>query len=168
MRDFRLTKLADVLVNYSVGVKKGDIVRLAGSTACEPLILEIGRQVVAAGGHLLVRMSPEELGEVILKGANDEQLGYVNPISVFEVERIDCHIGIWGETNTRSLTHVDPKHIGLQQSARKPLLDTFMKRAAQGTLRWVGTQFPTQGMCPGCRDEFGRVRGFCLCRRVAQ
>jgi aminopeptidase len=87
-------------------------------------------------------MVPEELQEIFLKEANDAQLRYVNPVNLFEYERMDCSIGIWAEENTRGLTNCDPKRIGLSQAARKPLMDLFMKRAATGALKWVGTQFP--------------------------
>src|SRR5688500_19471416 len=100
MRDPRLEKLADVLVNYSVGVKKDHVVRLSGPPLAQPLVAEIYRKVLAAGGHPLVRMNPEELQEIFLKNAGDEQRRFLNPISVFEYERIDCSVGIWGEENT--------------------------------------------------------------------
>src|SRR5688500_1152636 len=144
MRDPRLEKLADVLVNYSVAVKKDQVVRVSGPPLAQPLVAEVYRKVVAAGGHPLVRMSPEELGEIFLKHASDEQLGYVSPLTMREYETIDCSIGIWAEENTKSLTNIDPKRIGLQQAARKPLMEIFMKRAAEGQLKWTGTQFPTQ------------------------
>ena len=145
MRDPRLAKLADVLVNYSTGVKKGQIVRIQGAPVAQPLLVEIYRKVIDAGGNPLVRMAPEEAGEIFLKQASDEQLTFINPVALVEVEKIDCHIGVWAEENTKSLTNVEPKRIGLQQAARKPIFDTFMKRAATGHLKWVGTQYPTQG-----------------------
>jgi aminopeptidase len=144
MRDPRLAKLADVLVNYSVGVKKGQLVRLSGPPVAQPLIVELFEKVTEAGGHCTTRMVPEELNEIFLKFANDEQLRYVNPISVYEAESIDCSIGIWAEENTRSLTNCDPERIKVTQAARKPLMDVFMKRAGSGALHWVGTQYPTQ------------------------
>src|SRR5215217_1075068 len=143
MRDPRLEKLADVIVNYSVGVKPGQVVRISSPAVATPLVLEIYRSVVRAGGHPLVRVSPEELQEIFLKDATDEQLRFVNPISVFEIERIDCSIGVWADENTKSLSNVDPKRMGLSQAARKPLMDVFMKRTAEGSLKWCGTQFPT-------------------------
>jgi aminopeptidase len=145
MRDPRLEKLADVLVRYSVGVKKDNVVRISGPPLAQPLIAEIYRKVIAAGGHPLLRMSPEELGEIFLKHASEEQLRYVSPLQMREYETIDCSIGIWAEENTKSLSNVDPKRIGMSQAARKPLMEVFMKRAAEKQLRWTGTQFPTQG-----------------------
>ncbi|HLL90937.1 MAG TPA: aminopeptidase [Tepidisphaeraceae bacterium] len=143
MRDPRLEKLADVLVNYSVGVKKDQLCRISGPPVSQPLVIELYRKVVAAGGHPTVRMVPEELNEIFLKSATDDQLQFCNPVSLFEYEKIDCSIGIWAEENTKALTNCDPKKIGLTQAARKPLMDVFMKRAAEGSLRWVGTQYPS-------------------------
>jgi aminopeptidase len=62
-----------------------------------------------------------------------------------ETEKLDVSIGIWADDNTKALSNVDPKRMGLQQSARKPIMETFMRRAAAGGLKWNGTQFPTQG-----------------------
>ncbi len=67
MRDPRLTKLAEVLVNYSVGVKPGQLVRIGGSPVASPLVVELYRAVVKAGGNPMVRMAMEELSEIMLK-----------------------------------------------------------------------------------------------------
>lgn len=142
MRDPRLTKLAGVLVNYSVGVKPGQLVRINGGPIASDLVLEIYREVIKAGGNPLVRMVPDELSEILLKEGSDEQLRYVNPIAVMESEKIDCSIGIWAGDNTRSMTNADPHKMGIVATARKPLSTLFMKRAAEGSLRWVGTQYP--------------------------
>ncbi|HEY2587209.1 MAG TPA: aminopeptidase [Tepidisphaeraceae bacterium] len=144
MRHPRLEKLADVLVNYSVGVKKGQTVRISGEPVAQPLIVELYRKVLATGGHPLVRMSPDELAEIFYKNASDEQLRYFSPIALYEVENVDCTIGIWAEENTKALTNCDPKKIGIAQAARKPYMEIFLNRAAEGKLHWTGTQFPTQ------------------------
>ena len=144
MRDPRFGKLADTLVNYSVGVKKDQLVRINGSPLSRPLVREIYERVLQAGGHPMVRLAAEELEELFLKNAGESQLSYCNPITLYEYEHIDCSIGIWAEENTRSLTHADPEKLRLSQAARKPLLDTFLRRAGEGKLKWVGTQYPTQ------------------------
>jgi aminopeptidase len=142
MRDPRLEKLADVLVNYSVGVKPNQLVRISGPPVAQPLLIELFRKVLLAGGHPDARMGPEELGEIKYKLANDEQLKYVSPLALFEIEKIDCSIGVWGEENTKALSNVDPKRMGMAQAARKPIFERFMQRAAEGSLKWSGTQFP--------------------------
>ena len=47
------------------------------------------------------------------------------------------------DANTRALSQVDPKRQAIAQKARKPLMETSMKRAAEGSYRWSLTLFPT-------------------------
>ncbi|MDX9971988.1 MAG: aminopeptidase [FCB group bacterium] len=144
MRDPRLDKLAQVLVNYSAKVQPGNIVRIVGAPVAEPLVVALFREVVRRGAHPVVRMGPEICIEIFLLEASDEQLQYLNPLAMHEVETIDCSIGIWADTNTRSLTNVDPARQAMAGKARKPISTTFLKRAAEGKLHWAGTQYPTQ------------------------
>jgi aminopeptidase len=160
MRDPRLSKLAQVLVNYSVAVKPGQLVRINGPMVAWPLVVEIYREVVAAGGHPMVRMQPEEVSEILLKTGTDEQLRYVNPVTANEYATIDCSIGIWGEENTKSLSNIDPKKMALGQTARRPLMEVFMKRAAEGTLHWSGTQFPCQAAAQDAEMSLAEYEDF--------
>ncbi len=160
MQDPRFEKLADVLVNYSAAVKKGDLVRISGAPIAAPLVTAIYRRVVAAGGNPFVRMAPEELSEIMLKNATEAQLQFISPINKNEVETIDCSIGIWAEENTKSLTHCDARRMGLSQAARKPIMDVFMRRAAEKQLRWCGTQFPTQASAQDAEMSLGEYEDF--------
>jgi aminopeptidase len=155
-----MTKLADVLVNYSVGVKKGQLVRINAPPAAAALVAEVYRQVLAAGGNATVRMAPDELGEILLKQGSDEQLKYLNPIAMYEYEKIDCSIGIWAEENTRSQSNCDAKRMSLSQAARKPIMDIFMKRSAEGSLKWVGTQFPCQAAAQDAEMSLAEYEDF--------
>ena len=160
MRDPRLEKLADVLVNYSVGVKAGQLVRIKSPPVAQPLAEDLYRKVLTAGGYPMLRMNPEELDEILFKHASDEQLSYLNPVDVYEYETVDAYIGIWGEENTRALTNCDPKKLGLKEAARKPLLDTFLKRAASGSFKWCGTQFPSQGAAQDAEMSLAEYEDF--------
>lgn len=144
MVDPRLTKLANVLVNYSVAVKPGQLVRISGPTIAEPLIVELYRAVIRAGAHPSVHMVPEATSEIMYKEASEEQLKYISPIAWSIVENIDASIGIWASENTKALSNCDPTRQAIASAAQKPLKDRFFERAAKGELRWVGTQFPCQ------------------------
>ena len=145
MNDPRIKRLAEVLVNYSAGVKKDQLVRIAAPPLATPLVLAIYREVLAAGGQPFVRMVPEELGELLARSGSDEQLRFCNPVTLYEYEKVDCSIGIWADENTRALSNCDPERLAAIQSARRPLNDVFFNRAAAGKLHWVGTQYPTNG-----------------------
>ncbi|MCK6472797.1 MAG: aminopeptidase [Planctomycetes bacterium] len=143
MRDARLDKLADVLVNYSVAVKPGQLVRISGSPCAQALIEALYERVLKAGAHPLVRVGLDGIEEIFFKNASDEQLAYLPPMALEEIKTIDASIGLWSEFNTKELSSVDPKKQGKASAARKPIMEVFMKRAASGELRWTGTLFPT-------------------------
>jgi aminopeptidase len=147
MRDPRLDKLAAVIVNYSTGVKPGQIVRLTGDPIATPLIEALYEKLIQAGAHVELRMAPDSLQNIFYKHASDEQLAHVSPLVQHEVETIDVSIGIWAESNTKSLTNVDPTRQAKSSAARKPIFKVFMQRAAldktdPNKLNWCGTQYP--------------------------
>jgi aminopeptidase len=154
MRDQRLDKLADVLVNYSVKVRPGQLVRVTGDAVGSPLLEAVFEAVLKAGGHPLLRLTHSACNDIFLQQASEEQLKYVDPVLMAEVNEIDATIGLWADVNTKSATRVDPKRAGMRSTARRPYFELFMKRAAAAEfpdqhpgvkpLKWVGTQYPTQ------------------------
>src|ERR1700754_4870171 len=58
------------------------------------------------------------------------------------------------------MSNVDSKKLGISQGARKPLMDTFMKRAASGKLRWSGTQFPCQAAAQDAEMSLSEYEDF--------
>ena len=144
MRDPRLDKLAKVLVNYSTGVRRGQLVRISGSTVAQDLIEAIYEHVLRAGAHPQVRCAPDSLTDLFLELADEHQLKYLSPLARHEIETIDVSIGLWAETNTRHLSNVDPVRQAMTSAARRPIMSTFMNRAKEGELKWCGTLFPTE------------------------
>ncbi len=144
MTDPRLNRLAKVLVNYSVGVKPGQLVRISGASVAEPLIIELYREVILAGGNPAVFMTPEECAELLYKYGNEDQLKYISPMTWAMVEKIDASIGIWASGNTKALSNCDPGKQAISSAALRPFKDKFFERASKGDLKWCGTQFP----CP--------------------
>jgi aminopeptidase len=142
MTDPRFDKLADVIVNYSTQVRKGDLVRLAGPVVGRPLLAALYKAVVKAGGHPFFNVTFDECQETRLLEASDEQLQFANPVDLFMVDAIDVSISLWGEDNTKALTQIDAGRQALAGQSRRPMMSKFFQRAAEGKLRWCGTQFP--------------------------
>ena len=143
MKDPRLTKLAQVLMRYSLQVRPNQLVRISGNAIAAPLIAEAYREAVEIGAHPFPRVSVDGLEEIFYKQASDNQLRYVSPLLADEVERVDASLGIWGSWNTRGLTGVDPKRMAMRREAMREVNKRFLDRAAAGALRWCGTQYPT-------------------------
>jgi aminopeptidase len=143
MKDPRTIRLAETLVNYCVEVQPGDKVFLRGSLASRPLVREIYRQIICAGGHPLVQYDDEALDEIFFKKATDDQLQYIAEPSKLIVETYDCIINARGAFNTRALSGVNPSKQSLARKAGSELGARIMQRAAEGSLRWVTTMYPT-------------------------
>ena len=143
MVDTRIEKLADLLVNYSVGVRKGDKAVIEGSILAEPLIKAVYAKVLQAGGNPILRIQPEGIDELFYKYASDEQLQHVPPPDKLIVDTYDVRIFIWGIENTKALTSVDPAKTVLRSQARRELMQTSMRRSASGEYRWTLALYPT-------------------------
>ncbi len=149
MIDPRLEKLADILVNYCAAVRPGDWVRVQADLLALPLVHEVQRLILQAGGHPSVHLSADELEESFLRVASDEQLAWIAPTEPVINDQIDVSIRIAATSNTRALTGIDPSKPRLFQNARRDLRRDHMQRAAAGNLRWVLTQYP----CPAYAQE---------------
>ena len=142
MRDPRIDKLAHLLVTYSTEVRPDQLVRISGPPVSRPLLAALFRQVLRAGGHPFVQMSPDECEEILLAEGSEAQLRHESALDLHMVDQIDVSIGIWGEDNTKSLSCADPARQAWRSLARRPYRAKLMERAAKGELRWVGTQMP--------------------------
>lgn len=145
MADIRVSKLAKLLVNYSLRLKKGDTFMINCKTACEPLLKEVYKEAILAGAHPIVFNNPEELNEIFLKYGSDEQLSYVPPYSLDLIKTVDAYLTICGEHNTKSFSNIDPTRMKLRSQAMAEYSKIYMERMGNGSLRWCGTQFPTNG-----------------------
>lgn len=149
MHDPRFDQLAHVLVNYSAGVRPGDLVSVSAPPIAMPLIRALYTQILHAGGNPVWTANDESLTEILLQHASEDQLRFLSPLDLQRVDAIDVHIGIWAEENTRAFSRFDPARSAAREATRKPVLKRFMERAAlaqqgkPGGLRWTGTAYPT-------------------------
>jgi len=143
MADPRVQKLAKLLIEYSLKIKKGDVLLIRGPAEAAPLIREGYRAALRRGANVEMQLGIEGLAEIFYAEASPAQLAWVSPTARHQTRRIDAMLGIWAETNTRALTSADPKRMAAAAKARRPLSKLFLDRAAKGELRWVGAQWPT-------------------------
>lgn len=144
MTDPRMQKLADVLVNYSTKVRPGDWVGISGDASAIGGLRAIYAAVVRAGGNPMLLISDEQMGRTFLRDANDDQLNWISPTTMQFYEEGDVFISLRSTTNTRAMTNIDAKRAQQVQAARRPIMKTYMQRSAEGSFRWVLTQYPTE------------------------
>ena len=81
MTDPRLKRLADVLVNYSIKVQPGDWVYINSSVTALPLLEEVYRSVLKAGGNVTTNIYTDTLNETFYKEAKEAQLDWISPVA---------------------------------------------------------------------------------------
>ena len=144
MSDPRVAKLADLLVNYSLQLQPGQLLRIDAGTVAAPLVTEAYRAALRAGANDRTRIEVEWLDVISVAEANDEQLVFVSEVDRFEVEQVHAVMTIWAERNTRALTQADPQRVSRRIASRRELTKRFWERIDGGEATWVGTRFPTE------------------------
>jgi aminopeptidase len=139
-----MEKLAKLLVEYSLKVKKGDLMCISASDAASPLVRASYREAIKAGAHVTTRVAVDGLSEIFYNEAGEDQLTFVSPFDRFDNEKATVLLTLWGGTNPKSLTGIDPKRIAKARKARFEITKIFMERTAKGEMRWCGTMFPNQ------------------------
>lgn len=143
MIDQRVQKMANLLVNYSLELKKGDRFMIKGSDATLPLIKEVYREAIKVGAHPEININIAALQEILYKEGSDQQIEYISPIEELTMKQYDAFLMIGGDHNTRPFAGIDSSRIVKSRMARKDLRLTFSKRAASGDLNWCITHYPT-------------------------
>ena len=142
-----LEKYAEILVDYSVKVQKGDLVLIrAQSPICQPLVKEIYKLVLKRGANPVVRCTMDGLSEDFIKYANDEQLEYIDPMTRIEYEKVDKLISIGAPENVKNMARADAKKMAKRSKATRELSSAMLKRSAEGKMNWVIADYPTQAL----------------------
>ena len=146
MADPRLTKLAHLLVNYSVELQPGQQLVLVTHPLAHALTLAVYEEAIKAGAYVFIRQEVPGVEELFYTYASDAQLDYVSPVSRLVYETFDAMINLWAEHNTRELSAIDGQRIARASKAGAPLTKIVMNRSARKEFNWVLTAAPTQAM----------------------
>lgn len=146
MPDPRISKLAQIMVQYSLNLQPGEQFVLRTSPLAEELNLELYKEAILAGAHVTLQVSLPGSAEVFFKNASDAQLEYIPPIRRMINETFDASLYIEAEHNTRELSGVDPERQSLFSKANAEISKIFLARAARKELKWCLTVYPTHSM----------------------
>ena len=146
MTDPRVSKLAKILVHYSVELKPDQQVVIRTAPVADELTLAVYEEAVKAGAHPFIMNAVPGTEEAFFKYASDAQLDYISPVRKMINEAFDASISLWTEYNTRNLSGIAPVRIARARKASAPLTKTMLDRAARGELRWTLTVYPNNAM----------------------
>ena len=146
MPDPRVTKLAKVLVHYSIAAQPKQQVLIRTNPMADELTLAVYEETIKAGAYPFIMNDVPGTQEVFYKYATEDQLDYVSPVARMVMEDFDASIYLGADTNTRKLSGVDPKRMARARKANSTMMKTSMQRSAAGKFNWVVTVFPNNAM----------------------
>jgi aminopeptidase len=155
-----VTRLGKLIVEYSLELQPGQIFRIDGPDIASPLILSLYRAALAVGALPYSTVSVDGLLETLLEEGSEEQLTHVSPLQVHEIDTIDALATVWSETNTRSLTRVDPGRHARFLKAQRQLSNRRWERISAGEMRWCGLLYPTNAHAQDADMSLGAYEDF--------
>jgi aminopeptidase len=160
MPDPRVSKLAQVLIHYSLELEAGQQCFIRTAPLAEELTLEVYTEAIKAGAHVFVQNAVPGAEEIFFKHASDEQLEYISPVRKLLLETFDAMLSIGAEHNTRALTAVDPERMARIHRVNAPLTKSFFERAARKEANWCYTEFPTHASAQEADMSLGDYQDF--------
>ncbi len=157
MKDPRQKKLAKIMVDYSTGVKKGDIVMLeyADGTPVE-FIREIQTLCLERGArYVRIGYADSDLVYNFYRRADESQLAYFPRHELEFMKQVDVSIGIGSPLNNRTLAGIP----GEVLSARQRLLRPIHERRVEHS-RWVITRYPNHSQAQEAGMSFEDFEDF--------
>ncbi|HTX92992.1 MAG TPA: aminopeptidase [Anaerolineales bacterium] len=160
MPDPRVTKLAQVMVHYSLAIQPGQQLQIRTHPIAEELTLAVYEEAIKAGANVFIQNAVPGTEEIFYKHASDAQLDYISPVRKLVTETFDASLSIWTEHNARSLSGIDPARLARVSKAGAPLQKTFFDRSARGELRWCLTAYPSHAMAQEADMSLADYREF--------
>jgi aminopeptidase len=133
--------LAEILVDYSVQVKKNDRVRISVQDQGLPLVKEVYKLCLKRGAIIRVNILSSELDPIYYDFAAPHQIQNFPELDMAEAKWLNCSINIYGKNNTRNMSSVLPEKMTERARILKPVRDHIVKNT-----RWVICNYPSFGL----------------------
>ena len=141
-------KLARLVVQYSIKVKKGDRILINGPAFAKELFQALYVEIIKSGGHPLILPRIEGIEELKYKYASDDQLMYVDPIQKLILKEFDGYIIIDANYNTRKLSLIDPEKIAIAKGSpdQREIWDILGNRLGKSDFSYLIIPFPCNSL----------------------
>ena len=142
--DSRITKLAEVLVNYSTKVQTGDrlLVEMIGYSP-EPLLKEVIRVATGEGALVHHQIYENSVLRTFLHEASEEQIADQATFALSRMKEMDAYIGIRSGLNAAELSDVPTEKMKAYQ--RLVVHPVHLEERVKNT-RWCVLRYPNAAM----------------------
>ena len=136
MTDSRFAKLADLLVNYSTDMKKGENVLLDMIDVPDEFTVELMRAVRAAGATPIVEVRHSRITREVLKATDAKHAKLVHDIELRRMKKMAAYIAIRGAHNATESADVPTEKLALYSKILRPVQNYRVNKTKWCVLRW--------------------------------
>jgi len=141
MKDPRLAKLAENLLNHSVRLQQNEHVLIEVRGEGHALATELVKQAYAKGAYPHVRLLDPVIQRALMMGATEERAAFIRKWEEPMFRDIDAWIVINGTINDSELSDVPVDRLRAHRNVTQPMSDYII-----ANLRWTLLNFPTSAM----------------------
>lgn len=138
MIDPRITRLADVLINYSCAVQKGEKILIEAIDVPNAFACECIRLAREAGGVPVLKLECNQTKRALMMHGSREGWDLIADAEKFVMDRVQCYIGARGNPNVSELSDVPGDFQALYESTvwKRVHIETRVKHTRWVVLRW--------------------------------
>lgn len=141
MTDPRYTKLAQLLVQYSTELTKGEKILLDMIDVPDEFTIELIRAVRQVGAIPLVETRHTRVSREVLLGTNDEHAQTIRELEMFRMKRMQAYVAVRGSGNANENADVPSERMALYTKTLRPVLNYRVNKT-----RWVVLRWPSPSM----------------------
>ena len=150
MTDPRFTRLANLLVQYSTKLRKGDRVLIDAIEIPDEMIIELIRAARRAGATPLVEVRHGRLSRELLRGTSEGDARLIRDLEMYRMKRVDAYIALRGSANASETSDVPSDKMQLYSRVLRPVLNHRVNKTRWVVLRWPS---PSMAQAAGMSTE---------------
>ncbi|MFN2475553.1 MAG: aminopeptidase [Chthoniobacterales bacterium] len=155
MQDARFDKLAQLLVEYSTRLKRGDTVLIEAFDVPDEMTIALIRAARRVGAVPFTQIQRGGVSRELALHANEQQLDLSASHELARMKKMDAYIGLRGSNNISELSDVAPEQMKLVAKKMRPVQDHRVKKTKWVVLRWPTPSMAQQaGMSTEAFEDF--------------
>lgn len=140
-------KYAQLLVRYCVNLQPGERLFIQSTTLAEPLVREVYRAALQAGGHCEIDLQLADQQTIFYEESNEAQLAYVPTLYGKAMEEFEAYIHIRAPFSLSEAAPPREKNL-MRQEALRPYHQLYFQRTGEGSMKRSLCLFP----CPALAE----------------
>ena len=141
MQDERFDKLAKILVEYSIRLKRNETVLIEAFDIPDEMTAALIRAARDAGGVPFAQVYHARVNRALALEASDRQLNIMASHELARMKKMNAYIAMRGSHNITELADVPAEKMQLIGKKMRPVQDQRVKRT-----KWVVLRWPTPSM----------------------